>query len=276
MDIVQREPVPQPWAEHEKIPWDDPDFSQRMLAEHLSQQHDAASRRVALIERQVEWLHREVLHERPARILDLGCGPGLYTSRLARLGHRCTGIDFGPASIAHARSEAAGEGLACEYIQDDIRRTGFGSDYSLVMFIFGELNVFRSSDAREILRRCRAALSDGGVLLLELHTYASVREMGLQPARWRAAQAGLFSGRPHLRLEEARWDERQQAAIERYYVIDAATAAVSRYGATMQAYTEEGYERLLAAAGFEGWEWMEAWPGLEADEDFRLLLARAG
>lgn len=30
----------------------------------------------------------------PTRILDLGCGPGLYTSRLARLGHCCVGIDF--------------------------------------------------------------------------------------------------------------------------------------------------------------------------------------
>jgi SAM-dependent methyltransferase len=276
MDIVQREPVPQPWAEHEKIPWDDPDFSQRMLAEHLSQQHDAASRRVALVERQVEWLHRDVLHERPARILDLGCGPGLYTSRLARLGHRCTGIDFGPASIAHARSEAERDGLDCKYVQDDIRRTAFGNDYDLIMFIFGELNVFHPGDADDILRRCRVALSAGGVLLLELHTYASVRAMGLQPPRWRAAQAGLFSSRPHLRLEEAHWDERQQAAIERYYVIDAATAAVSRYGATIQAYTEEGYERLLAAAGFGGWEWLGAWPGLDADEDFRLLLARAG
>ncbi|EOI1394309.1 hypothetical protein ACMGOD_005528 [Klebsiella oxytoca] len=32
-------------AEESKIPWDEPAFSQRMLANHLSQDHDWASRR---------------------------------------------------------------------------------------------------------------------------------------------------------------------------------------------------------------------------------------
>ena len=36
--------APEPWVEGRTIPWDDPGFSQRMLREHLSQQHDGASR----------------------------------------------------------------------------------------------------------------------------------------------------------------------------------------------------------------------------------------
>jgi len=39
------------WHGAYKIPWDDPDFSRRMLAEHLSQEHDMASRRVEWIDR---------------------------------------------------------------------------------------------------------------------------------------------------------------------------------------------------------------------------------
>ena len=45
-DIVHRNQNPDPWAEGDNIPWNDPGFSARMLAEHLSQAHDAASRRV--------------------------------------------------------------------------------------------------------------------------------------------------------------------------------------------------------------------------------------
>ncbi|MBO2673395.1 hypothetical protein ACWAU3_02215 [Shewanella sp. JL219SE-S6] len=37
-----------------KIPWNDADFSQRMLENHLSQEHDWASRKLAVIERQVD------------------------------------------------------------------------------------------------------------------------------------------------------------------------------------------------------------------------------
>ena len=47
IDIVNRPLNPAPWAEGEKIPWDEPEFSARMLHEHLSQKHDAASRRLA-------------------------------------------------------------------------------------------------------------------------------------------------------------------------------------------------------------------------------------
>jgi SAM-dependent methyltransferase len=274
LDIVQRDPNPQPWTD-EKIPWDDPDFSRRMLAEHLSQAHDAASRRAATIDRHVDWLHWDVLGKRPSLVLDLGCGPGLYTSRLARLGHRCTGIDFGPASIAHAREQAESEGLACEYIQDDVRRASFDGGHDLILFIFGEFNVFRPGEMADVLRRCWAALAERGTLLLEVHTATSIRVAGQRPPRWRTAVSGLFSDRPYLVLEEARWHEQQQAAVERYYVVDAATGAVSRYGSTMQAYSQEGYEAMLDAAGYGRWEWRSGWPGVEPDEDFKLLLAWA-
>ena len=90
IDVVNRKP-PQPWIDGEKIPWNEPGFSQRMLAEHLSQAHNAASRRFAIIDEHVAWIHHHVLGDRPARILDLGCGPGLYLNRLAQLGHRGTG-----------------------------------------------------------------------------------------------------------------------------------------------------------------------------------------
>ena len=68
LDIVNRRSEPDPWAEGDNIPWDDPGFSERMLAEHLSQEHDLASRRSEAIDRHVEWIFSEVLHSGPARV----------------------------------------------------------------------------------------------------------------------------------------------------------------------------------------------------------------
>ena len=134
-DVVTRTVPPEPWAEGEKIPWNDPEFSRRMLTEHLSQEHGMASRQGAVIDDHVAWLHQYVLAgrtsfparlpDRPARILDLACGPGLYASRLAKLGHQCTGIDFGPASIEYAREAAQRDELSCWYIEGDLRTTDF-------------------------------------------------------------------------------------------------------------------------------------------------------
>ncbi len=151
-DIVERRQPPEPWAEGEKIPWSDPAFSARMLREHLSQEHDAASRRYNVIDRQVAWIHRALLGGRPTRVLDLACGPGLYCSRLARLGQPCVGVDYGPASVAYARAEAEREGLTCTYRQDDIRQAEYGIGYGLVMLLYGEFNVFRPAEARNIVR----------------------------------------------------------------------------------------------------------------------------
>ena len=64
-DIIQRMPTPAPWAEGDKIPWNDPDFS----------------RRIAIIEEHVEWIHREVLHNRSSRVLDLGCAAAYSGNR---------------------------------------------------------------------------------------------------------------------------------------------------------------------------------------------------
>lgn len=83
-DLITRRTPPVPWEEGENIPWHEPAFSERMLFEHLNQDHDLASRRLALIDAQVDWIHRNLLHERAAQVLDLACGPGLYLNRLAR------------------------------------------------------------------------------------------------------------------------------------------------------------------------------------------------
>jgi hypothetical protein len=67
IDLINRKILPVPWAEGEKIPWHEPAFSERMLREHLSQAHDAASRRSELIDGHVNWIHNEVLSGRPTR-----------------------------------------------------------------------------------------------------------------------------------------------------------------------------------------------------------------
>jgi SAM-dependent methyltransferase len=272
LDLVHRSRVPAPWAEGEKLPWHEPGFSQRMLREHLSQAHDAASRRFATIDRHVAWIHGELLRGRPGRILDLGCGPGLYTQRLARLGHACTGIDVSPASIAYAREQAHQD----TYHLGDIRTAETGSGYDLVMLIFGEFNVFCPDDARAIVARAGAALAPHGALLLEVHTVPAVQALGEQPATWYSAEAGLFSDAPHLCLMEAFWDEASATATERAYVVDAATGHVARHAWTTQAYTNEAYQALLAAGGLGEVIFYPALTGDAADAtgEYVVIVAR--
>jgi len=251
-ELVQRPLSPEPWEEGENIPWYEPGFSQRMLREHLSQEHDAASRRFTTIDRHVSWIQQRLLSGRPGRILDLGCGPGLYSSRLARLGYTCLGIDYSPASIDYARAQASKEGLTCQYRLEDIRKADYGNDFDLVMLIYGEFNVFRPADAHLLLHKAHQALKPGGMLLLEPHPLLTLQRIGQQPSTWYSSSSGLFSEKPHFCLKEHFWDGRSSTVTIRYFILDAGTGEVSRYAQSFQAYTDEQYHRLLEEHSFIG------------------------
>ena len=259
LDLIERNPVPAPWAEGDNIPWNEPGFSERMLVEHLSQAHDMASRRFETIDKHIEWVHQKLLKAKRSKILDLGCGPGFYSSRLAKLGHECLGIDYSPASIEHATEQADKENLSCKYLHEDIRKADFGTDFNLAMLIFGELNVFRPADAKVILKKANHALAANAVLLLEPHSFAVVKNIGQQPPSWYSAKAGLFSAKPHICLDESFWDEPTSTATKRYFIIDASTGSVTRYASTYQAYTDQQYSSLLNECGFEA---IEFYPSL--------------
>lgn len=271
IDIVMRNQPPGNWVEGEKIPWNEPEFSQRMLKEHLTQDYNAASRRTEIIEEQVTWLHEYLLNSKPSRVLDLACGPGLYASRLAKLGHQCRGIDFGPASIAYAKEQSV-DIENVEYLLHDIRTAAYGSEYDLAMFIYGEFNVFRRTDIEQILRKIHDALRPGGQLVIEPHTFEFVEQIGHMPATWRSYETGLFSVEPHLYLEEHYWDEEAKITTTRYLVIDM-QGKVQRYADSMLAYTNDEYVDLLKSCGFNQVDFYSSLRGDDLAKNHEGLLA---
>jgi len=264
--------APEPWAEGRTIPWDDPGFSERMLREHLSQQHDGASRRTELIDQHVALIERVALG-RQSRVLDLGCGPGLYALRLAQHGHDVVGVDFGPASIAYAREQADGRSLACRFELGDIRRAELGTNYDLVMLLFGELNLFERNEAVELLRRCAGAMAPEGKLLLEVHSQGAVQSRGEANPKWSVVQSGLFSEMPHVRCDESFWSEQGSVASGRHWIIDADSNEVTLYGWSMLAYDDAAYDTLLAEAGLRLEQRFVSLTGEPDAGDFPVLLA---
>ncbi|MFA6104515.1 MAG: methyltransferase domain-containing protein [Victivallaceae bacterium] len=249
-DIIGRKLPPAPWAEGEKIPWDEPRFSRRMLQEHLSQDHDWASRRFSIIDRHAKWIFQSLLNKQPGRVLDLGCGPGLYTFRLAAIGCECKGIDFSPASIEYAIAQSGTMQVKPDYVLDNIKTAEYGSDFDLAMLLFGEFNVFSPEDAAKILEKSFTALKPGGILLIEPSTFEYVKTVGTKGMFWSGGVSGLFSDSPHLVLKETFWLEKQQVAVERVFIVDAGTAEVTRCSTSIKAYKLDELREMLLQAGF--------------------------
>jgi SAM-dependent methyltransferase len=272
-ELVERNP-PQPWSHGGKIPWHEPGFSARMLREHLSQDHDRASRRAAKIDAQVEWLNQEILPHR-ASVLDLGCGPGLYTSRLAALGHTCVGIDFSPSSIEYARSEATNASLDCTYVLDDLLKADFGSGFDAVLFLYAEFNTFPRRQAEQLLVRAWQSLKPRGHLVLEVHTEEQVRHLGTAAPSWYVSERGLFADEPYLCLIDCAWDGAARVSAERFTVFCSGSDRPDTYVCTTQAYTDSEYEELLQSAGFTSVQRRVSPADAELDDGAGLLMITA-
>ena len=249
----------EPWTGSYKIPWDDPAFSRRMLAEHLSQEHDLASRRVEWIDRQVEWIHRELLSAQPAAILDLACGPGFYAHRLTSLGHRCRGIDFGPASIDYAR-EHNPDPTRCEFMLGDIRHVAFGGPHDLAMILYAEFNVFAPDEAGAILGKAHASLAPRGRMLIETHPPEAVEAIGRDEPSEQRLESGLFSDRPHVWRTENRWLSEHNVAVQTFTITDIETGRQQVCRSTTKAWSDEELSAAVRSAGFSDLARCTEWP----------------
>ncbi|NQT88704.1 class I SAM-dependent methyltransferase [bacterium] len=272
LDIVRRTAPYLPSLQGQKIPWHDPDFSRRMLREHLSQDHDAASRCAEVIDRQVAWLHERILAGRPSRVLDVCCGPGLYCERLAKLGHLAVGLDFSPAAIDYAVSRRREE-LRTGYRRVDVRKVQFGWDFDLVLLIHGEFNAFSIAESDDILRKAHVALAPEGTLVLEVNAPGDIASS--TRCTWTSAKSGLFTDRPHLCLEEVVRDAATRTEATRWHIVDAETADVTRYAQVIRLYSHDQYVEKLTGAGFHSVEFLPSLAGSLEDHYVTIVAHKA-
>ncbi len=96
------------------------------------------------------------------RALDVGCGAGLLSEPLARMGAAVTGVDAAPENIAAAKAHAAGQGLKIDYRHGDIARIKL-APFDLVT----SLEVIEHvADPAAFISALANKLADGGLMIL--------------------------------------------------------------------------------------------------------------
>ena len=97
------------------------------------------------------------------RILDIGCGGGLLSEPLARLGAAVVGADPAEANIAAARRHAAGAGVAVDYraaTAEALADAGERFDIVLAMEV-----VEHVADLGLFVERCAEMVKPGGLMI---------------------------------------------------------------------------------------------------------------
>ena len=142
------------------------------------------------------------------RVLDVGCGAGLLTEPLARLGGQVTGVDASSDNIRVAADHAAAGGLEIAYHCGDVAMLGLaGFDLVTSMEVIEHV-----ADKPAFVAALAAALAPGGLMVLSTPNRTSASRLLLVEA---AERIGMVPRGTH------HWDD-FITPIELHDLLDAA------------------------------------------------------
>ena len=247
--LINLQQPPAPFTPGDGPFWDDPHISAQLLKVHLDPNVAAASRPPATIDRSVRWLIDMLALQPGAAVLDLGCGPGLYASRLATAGLRVTGVDYSRRSIEYARDFARANDLSIEYRYENYLDLADEQRYDAALLIYGDYCPLAPQQRARLLQNIHRALKPHGKFVLDVSTREHRKRHGLKNG-WYAAESGFWRPGLHLVLENG-FDYAASAIWLDQYIVIEADERVAVYRNWFQDYTPDTITAELLQGGFQ-------------------------
>jgi SAM-dependent methyltransferase len=178
-----------------------------MLEAHLNPEWDAATRNHKFIDQSVEWIAQITKGKEMPKLLDLGCGPGLYAERFYHKGYQVTGMDFSRRSIQYAGESANKKELFITYLYQDYLTLCYQEEFDVITLIYCDFGVLSDSERGTLLKLIYAALKPGGTLIFDVFTpkrYENIADNN----HFSYHEQGFWNKGPHACLESLyRYDE---------------------------------------------------------------------
>ena len=228
--------------------WTDEHTSKQMLSLHLNEAIDVSSRNAEFINRSVEWIASEFNIGRNTKIADFGCGPGLYSTRLAKRGANLTGIDFSERSIEYAKEVAGREQLDISYVKQDYLEFETEDRFDLVLMIMCDFCALSPTQRKGILNKFYRILKPSGSVLLDVYSLSAFKQKQ-EVATYEVNQLNGFwsSNKYYGFLNTFKYDE-EKVSLDKYTIIEAErTRKVYNW---LQYFAPEDLGREFIEAGF--------------------------
>jgi SAM-dependent methyltransferase len=200
--------------------WSSPDISEMMLRYHLDGDVDLASRRTEFVEESLAWITATFGLGSGTRVIDLGCGPGLYTNRIARTGAQVTGVDISPRSIDYAREHAQSDGLDIDYRLGDYLELDIEPGYDLATMIMCDFCAMSPEQRGRLLRRVGELLAPGGVFLFDVYSVAYFETWEEMAAYGAGMMDGFWSAEPYYGFQNTFKYEVEKVVLEQYLIVE--------------------------------------------------------
>jgi SAM-dependent methyltransferase len=228
--------------------WTDEHTSEQMLQFHLNESIDLSSRNHAFIDRSVEWIASQFNVTADTAIADFGCGPGLYTTRLAQTGADVTGIDFSPRSIDYAKAAAAEKNLDITYHCQNYLDFEADKRFDLIIMIFCDFCALSPYQRKTLLQKYHTFLKPGGSLLLDVHSLNIFNEKQESATCELNQLNGFWSPNTYYGFVNSFKYDKEKVSLDKYTIIEKnRTRTVYNW---LQYFSRESLTHELAENGF--------------------------
>lgn len=227
--------------------WTDEHIAKGMLQAHLCPDEDGATRKYSTVRATVDWIGSIAPAKKYPNLLDLGCGPGIYTERFCRAGYTVSGMDFSKRSIEYAQSSAQKKNLQIRYYYQNYLTLDLSEQFDLITLIYYDFGVLTQKERANLLKKIYAALRPGGLLIFDIlmpQSFAGQKES----KDWEYLENGFFCAEPHVCFHAFyRYDE--HSTILDQYII-ATQKNIRSIHNFQHTFTKEEISQDLSAAGF--------------------------
>ena len=239
--------------------WDDEHISKLMLEAHLNPDWDAATRKHEFLDESVAWISKIAPPSQYKFLLDLGCGPGLYTERFSGSGYSVVGLDFSKRSIAYAKEQTLFNESEIEYQYKNYLTIDYSEQFDIITLIYGDYAALSITDRYALLKKIYRALKPNGKFIFDVFTPLMRKN---ESHLWQANEdGGFWSNRPHVCLESVyQYDE---ANTELRQAIVITEESVNCYNIWDCFFTKDTLLSEIQTIGFKGFEFYDDVAGKE-------------
>jgi len=228
--------------------WTDEHTSKMMLSYHLNTDIDVSSRNAEFISRFVDWIAAQFNIGRETKIVDFGCGPGLYTTKLAQKQANVTGIDFSKRSIQYAKEVAQREGLSIHYENRNYLDYETDDRFNLILMIMCDFCALSLPQRRKILNIFFEILEPGGSVLLDVYSLTAFNRRE-ETAMYEINQLnGFWSPKKYYGFLNTFKYEKEKVVLDKYTIVEAERRRVVYNW--LQYFSPEMLEREFTECGF--------------------------
>lgn len=229
--------------------WTDPHTSAQMLSYHLNAAIDVSSRRAAFIDRSVAWLVDHFAIDTGTRLLDVGCGPGLYTTRLAAAGAQVTGIDFSQRSIDHANATATQKGLTIDHICANYLNFDIDRHFDLIIMIMCDFCALSPDQRTSLLTKIHQFLAPGGAVVLDVYSLSAYDQREEAAIYERNQLDGFWSAADYFAFVNTFKYDSDKVILDKYTIVE--ENRIREVYNWLQYFTPEDLETAFRETGFE-------------------------